>query len=269
MYFKDFKGQNDFNVKIDPIKVNKKMILDKIISASSSHKYFFEWTNHKDKVKPFYDIDMYIEGEGDEWKNQIEEVKQKYIDLLSHYYPKGEIAISSSHGEKNKKKTKKGVSKIIKGHAISFHFIINNYECLTLELNRLVVNDNLKKNSLSYFVSQCLKKLPKNSCIVSYADQNNGHNGYIYQATNWIYTGVSTPKYKYIFEDGSSFDIRRGIDKKGKIKDKILLKPTHRYLFFNGTKKQIKKMNKDLKMKIYKYPKGKNIKFIKLEEDKN
>ena len=23
MYFKDFKGQNDFNVKIDPIKVNK------------------------------------------------------------------------------------------------------------------------------------------------------------------------------------------------------------------------------------------------------
>ena len=105
--------------------------------------------------------------------------------------------------------------------------VFNNYECLTLELNRLVVNDNLKKNSLSYFVSQCLKKLPKNSCIVSYADQNNGHNGYIYQATNWIYTGVSTPKYKYIFEDGSSFDIRRGIDKKGKIKDKILLKPTH------------------------------------------
>tara|TARA_R110002073_G_C9322651_1_gene568533 strand:+ start:47 stop:694 length:648 start_codon:yes stop_codon:yes gene_type:complete len=139
--------------------------------------------------------------------------------------------------------------------------VFNNYECLTLELNRLVVNDNLKKNSLSYFVSQCLKKLPKNSCIVSYADQNNGHNGYIYQATNWIYTGVSTPKYKYIFEDGSSFDIRRGIDKKGKIKDKILLKPTHRYLFFNGTKKQIKKMNKDLKMKIYKYPKGKNIKY--------
>ena len=136
MYFKDFKGQNDFNVKIDPIKVNKKMILDKIISASSSHKYFFEWTNHKDKVKPFYDIDMYIEGEGDEWKNQIEEVKQKYIDLLSHYYPKGEIAISSSHGEKIKKKTKKGVSKMIKGHAISFHFIINNYECLIPDLKK-------------------------------------------------------------------------------------------------------------------------------------
>jgi len=94
MNFKDFKGQNDFNVKIDPIKITDKKGLDKIISADSSFKYYFEWTNHKDKVKPFYDIDMYIEGEGDEWKNQIEEVKQKYIDLLSHYYPKGEIAIS-------------------------------------------------------------------------------------------------------------------------------------------------------------------------------
>ena len=58
-----------------------------------------------------------------------------------------------------------------------------------LELNRLVVNEGLEKNSLSFFVSQCLKKLNKNIVIVSYADPNNGHTGYIYQATNWIYTG--------------------------------------------------------------------------------
>ena len=136
--------------------------------------------------------------------------------------------------------------------------VFNKYKCLTIELNRLVVNDGLPKNTLSYFVSKCLKLLPKPSCIVSYADQNQGHNGYIYQATNWIYTGLSTPKHKYIFEDGSTFDIRRGIDGKGKVVDKILLKPTHRYLYFNGSKKQVKKMKLDLKMKIFPYPKGKN-----------
>ena len=37
------------------------------------------------------------------------------------------------------------------------------------ELNRLCVNDGLPKNTLSYFVSQCLKMLPP-LIIVSYAD---------------------------------------------------------------------------------------------------
>jgi hypothetical protein len=136
--------------------------------------------------------------------------------------------------------------------------VFNNYSCLTLELNRLVVNDGLEKNVLSFFVSNCLDKLPRPSCIVSYADQNNGHNGYIYQATNWIYTGVSTPKHKYIFENGSEFDIRRGIENKGKIVNKILMLPTHRYLYFNANKKEKHKMKNDLKMSIYPYPKGEN-----------
>ena len=139
--------------------------------------------------------------------------------------------------------------------------VFNDYKCLTLELNRLVINDNLEKNVLSFFVSQCLNKLPKPSCIVSYADPNNGHNGYIYQATNWIYTGVSTPKHKYIFDDGSSFDIRRGIDNKGKLVDKISLLPTHRYIYLNGNKKELKKMKLNFKMKIIEYPKGENKKY--------
>jgi len=136
--------------------------------------------------------------------------------------------------------------------------VFNEYKCLTIELNRLVVNEGLAKNSLSFFVSQCLKMLPKPCCIVSYADQNQGHSGYIYQATNWIYTGVSSPKHQYIFEDGSIFDIRRGIENKGKIIDKIKVKPTHRYIYFNGSKTDINKMKKNFKMKIMEYPKGEN-----------
>ena len=39
-------------------------------------------------------------------------------------------------------------------------------------------------------VSKCLKLLPRPMIIVSYSDTRQGHNGYIYQATNWIYTGL-------------------------------------------------------------------------------
>src|ERR1019366_3114745 len=47
------------------------------------------------------------------------------------------------------------------------------------------------KNTLSFFVSGCLDLMPKPSCIVSFADPNNHHHGYIYQATNWFYSGLT------------------------------------------------------------------------------
>jgi hypothetical protein len=139
--------------------------------------------------------------------------------------------------------------------------IFNTLKIKTLELNRLVINNNNVKNLLSYFVSQCIKLLPKPLAIVSYADPNQNHHGYIYQATNWIYTGESTSKKKYIFEDGSSFDIRRGLEKKGKIVETQNLKPTHRYIYLHGNKKEKKQMKNDFKMKVYPYPKGKNLNY--------
>ena len=196
----------------------------------------------------------------DKYKVKSIKSQQTHEWLLYKHYAKRIPSISYSFGL-FKKNTLVGVCTF--GYPPNYNYnngkcVFNKYECLTLELNRLIVNDNLDKNSLSYFVSKCLKFLPKPSCIVSYSDQNQGHNGYIYQSTNWIYTGLSTPKHKYIFEDGSEFDVRRGIDNKGKVIDKILIKPTHRYIYFNGSKKQIKKMKSDLKMTIHKYPKGDN-----------
>jgi len=143
--------------------------------------------------------------------------------------------------------------------------VFNNYKVLTLELNRLITNDALDKNALSYFVSHALKQLPKPSCIVSYADPNAGHYGYIYQATNWIYTGNSTPKFRYYFSDGFVFDIRRGIDRKiaehGKVVKKEKLTPTQRYIFFNGDKPDKVKMRKNFKLQDLAYPKGVNINY--------
>jgi hypothetical protein len=66
------------------------------------------------------------------------------------------------------------------------------------ELNRLCRVDELEE-PLSAFVSACLRRLrAENWIIVSYADTGMNHNGYIYQACNFLYTGQTkqrTDKY--------------------------------------------------------------------------
>ena len=57
------------------------------------------------------------------------------------------------------------------------------------ELNRLCRIDELTY-PLSQFVSACLRKLKcEDWIIVSYSDTGMHHNGYIYQACNFMYTG--------------------------------------------------------------------------------
>ncbi len=147
--------------------------------------------------------------------------------------------------------------------------LYNDYECLTLELNRLVINNYDEKNLLSYFLSNAIKLLPKPITLVSYADPNQNHQGYIYQATNWIYTGESTPKKRYTFEDGSTFDIRRGIHNKGKIVKTEKLKPTHRYIYLHANKKDKKIMLKHFKVNKLNYPKGLNKNYECIDIDMN
>jgi hypothetical protein len=82
------------------------------------------------------------------------------------------------------------------------------YSNLVIELNRLIVNDGLEKNALSYFVANSLNKLPTNKIIVSFSDNNMNHTGYIYQATNFLYTGKTTNDSMYIDKDGNEFHFR-------------------------------------------------------------
>jgi hypothetical protein len=83
-----------------------------------------------------------------------------------------------------------------------------DYKNIVLELNRLVVNDGLHKNSLSYFVSKSISKLPKPKIIISFSDNNMNHTGYIYQATNFIYTGKTLNDSMYIDKSGKEFHFR-------------------------------------------------------------
>tara|TARA_B100000902_G_scaffold226432_1_gene214982 strand:- start:149 stop:802 length:654 start_codon:yes stop_codon:yes gene_type:complete len=180
--------------------------------------------------------------------------------ILNKHYAKRGCSVSYAFGLiKNSKIL--GVCTF--GHPPNYNYnngrcLFDNFEVKTLELNRLVTND-LPKNYLSFFIGQCFKLLPKPMALVSYADPNVNHTGYIYQATNWIYTGVSTPKKRYHFEDGTSFDIRRGIHTKGKIVKIEDMKPTFRYIYLLGNKKEKKNMKKNLKVSSYPYPKMHNI----------
>jgi hypothetical protein len=150
-----------------------------------------------------------------------------------------------------------------------------NGEFKLMELNRLVVNDGLEKNTLSFFVSQSLKYLPKPLVLVSYADTSKNHHGYIYQATNWIYTGLSVPFKDYYVKgmehlhNGTIMDMSRGQENrvewlKQKFGDKLIQidRPRkHRYFVFLGNKSQLKKIKSMMPYEILPYPKGDNIRY--------
>tara|TARA_Y100000593_G_scaffold68723_1_gene126271 strand:- start:612 stop:1301 length:690 start_codon:yes stop_codon:yes gene_type:complete len=162
-------------------------------------------------------------------------------------------------------------------HTLIKHAFNGHYQDNFLELNRLVVDDNLLKNSLSYFVSATLKQLPSPVVVVSYADTSLNHHGYIYQATNFIYTGLSAKRTDYKIKgmehlhSASVMDhAGRGLEK-GKIDklkaiygDDLYLKDRprkHRYFYLIGTKKDKKEMLRNLAYEIEPYPKGDNSRY--------
>jgi len=130
-----------------------------------------------------------------------------------------------------------------------------------LELNRLCVNDNLERNVLSYFVGSCLKLLKNELIIVSYADTSMSHNGYIYQATNWIYTGLSAKRTERYDINNPNRHSKSVTEQRGVNYEDLAIRERpqkHRYIYFTGNKKQIRKLKQELNYNIEPYPKGQN-----------
>ena len=149
---------------------------------------------------------------------------------------------------------------------------IFNDQFKLMELNRLVINEGLEKNCLSFLVSQSLKMLPTPLVIISYADTSQNHHGYIYQATNFIYTGLSAKRTDWKVKGlehlhGATIaDLSRGKENRAewmreKYGDDFYLEDRprkHRYFMFLGNKKELKRMKEILPYKIEQYPKGEN-----------
>lgn len=132
------------------------------------------------------------------------------------------------------------------------------------ELNRLWVEDSVPKNGESYLVGNTMKLLDR-EIIVSFADTSQGHVGYIYQASNFIYTGLSAkfkdPKVKgrenqHHATYANGLTNQQVIDKFGADNVYFVERPRkHRYIFFNCSKTRRKELLKKLRYKVIEYPK--------------
>lgn len=131
-----------------------------------------------------------------------------------------------------------------------------------IELTRLWTKDGLPQNTESYLIGNTIRKVNK-EIVVSFAEINQGHVGVVYQATNWIYTGLSAKRNSWTIE-GVDHHCQTIADKytakelRLKYGDKFTQVPRprkHRYIFFNCGKRRRKQLLKKLKYKIEKYPK--------------
>ena len=124
-----------------------------------------------------------------------------------------------------------------------------------LELNRLVIAPDVSgKNLASYLVAHSLKQLPNGTFVVSYADTAWSHVGYIYQATNFLYTGLSAKRCDTYQETGLH---PRAYDKNNHSELRQTRSQKHRYVYLVGDKKTRKRMLSQLKYPVIKeYPKG-------------
>lgn len=133
------------------------------------------------------------------------------------------------------------------------------------ELSRLVIQTD-RKNAASFLIGNSLKMLEQPCAVVSYADSNYNHCGFVYQATNWIYTRATKSHDHTYLVDGKRIhpmtirDIFKVTNLKEWAKENNVKteapKEKHRYFFVCGNKKQKKEMIKKLKYEIIdKYPK--------------
>lgn len=124
-----------------------------------------------------------------------------------------------------------------------------------LELNRLAILPGKNgDNRASFLVSHSLKMLPNETYVVSYADTGWTHIGYVYQACNFLYTGLSAKHIDTYKPDGSHC---RHYDKNNRGELRQTRNQKHRYIYLVGDKRTRKKMRSLLRYKVQdKYPKG-------------
>lgn len=142
------------------------------------------------------------------------------------------------------------------------------FETNIIELSRLCLKYN-RPNEASLLVGRSIKMLPKNKIIVSFADTAQDHLGCVYQATNFLYTGLSWPhkalklrgrenihELGLLAEFKGQDSIRRAF--KEKYKDEYYYEECsrkHRYIYFHGSRKFKKAARAALQHRIRPFPK--------------
>ena len=134
-------------------------------------------------------------------------------------------------------------------------------ELNVVELTRLWISDECPKNSESRLIGATLALCGK-EIVVSFADPTAGHVGTVYQATNWLYTGLSAKRTNWTF-DGNDRHGQSVADKYTSEEVRAMpgfrLEPRpqkHRYIYFNTKSKRRKlELMDKLRYPILPYPK--------------
>ena len=133
------------------------------------------------------------------------------------------------------------------------------YSSKVYELNRLCRVEHLTE-PLSYFVAYCLRELKKEDwIIVSYSDTGMHHNGYIYQACNFLYTG-QTKQRTDKWTEGNKHSRHYNNEQQGEYRKVRTAK--NRYVYFATSKAKARTYMKNLKYPILPYPKEQNENYI-------
>lgn len=126
------------------------------------------------------------------------------------------------------------------------------------ELNRLCLLPKYNGgNYSSYLVGRSLRMLPSGTIVVSYADTGMGHNGYIYQATNFIYTGCTQRRR-------DQYNSRGKHPRHGDQQDSDLMQsrnPKHRYIYICGDRRTKRELTKKIRYKAQPYPKNESVRY--------
>lgn len=137
-----------------------------------------------------------------------------------------------------------------------------------IELTRLWVSDSVPKNGESYLIGNTIRRLPY-EVIVSYADTSVGHLGTIYQASNFLYTGLSAafkdPKVRGREDQhhttyAKGMTNRQVVERYGAENVYFVDRPRkHRYVYINAGKTRRAELLQKLRYPILPYPKRETV----------
>lgn len=141
----------------------------------------------------------------------------------------------------------------------------SDWQAFVIELNRLVLRNN-KLNEASRLVGASLRMLPKPSIVVSFADTAQQHLGVVYQATNFIYTGLSAKftdpvvaglEHQHHATYAHGLSNRQVVEKYGvENVSWVDRSRKHRYIKFIGDRRQVREMSRALRYQVVPYPKA-------------
>lgn len=82
-----------------------------------------------------------------------------------------------------------------------------------LVLSRLVCTPDAPRNSPSFLLAQSVKAIRRDGrfeCLLTYADEWQGHTGAIYRASNWEYLGLTAGEGTFVNAEGQMISRKRG-----------------------------------------------------------